>query len=99
MPRINRRERRGDPAGFERVGRIGPSADFAQTEFLAGSDQGLTDGLAVVLCSSDLDDLEAVCSRVLVIRGGHIAAELTGERINRKTITEECYRSEKVRVS
>jgi ribose transport system ATP-binding protein len=71
----------------------------AKAEILDLVAKAAADGLAVVLCSSDLDDLEAVCSRVLVIRGGHVAAELTGERINRKTITEECYRSEKVRVS
>ncbi len=56
-------------------------------------------GVAVVLCSSDLDDLEAICSRVLVIRGGRVAAELTGARINRESITEESYRSEKERVN
>ncbi|HVY95960.1 MAG TPA: sugar ABC transporter ATP-binding protein [Solirubrobacterales bacterium] len=56
-------------------------------------------GVAVVLCSSDLDDLEAICSRVLVIRGGRIAAELTDAAINREAITEECYRSQKERAS
>jgi ribose transport system ATP-binding protein len=71
----------------------------AKAEILDLVAKAAADGLAVVLCSSDLDDLEAVCSRVLVIRGGHVAAELTGGRINRTTITEECYRSEKVRVS
>ncbi|HTT96090.1 MAG TPA: sugar ABC transporter ATP-binding protein [Solirubrobacterales bacterium] len=71
----------------------------AKAEILDLVATAAADGLAVVLCSSDLDDLEAVCSRVLVIRGGLIATELTGRRINRKTITEECYRSEKARVS
>ncbi len=50
-------------------------------------------GVAAVLCSSDLDDLAAICSRVLVIRGGTITAELTGSQITREAITEECYRS------
>jgi ribose transport system ATP-binding protein len=70
----------------------------AKAEILDLVATAAADGLAVVLCSSDIDDLEAVCSRVLVIRGGRVATELTGERINRKTITEECYRSEKARV-
>ena len=71
----------------------------AKAEILDLIATAAADGLAVVLCSSDLDDLEAVCSRVLVIRGGRVASELTGARINRETITEECYRSEKARVS
>jgi ribose transport system ATP-binding protein len=71
----------------------------AKAEILDLVASAAADGLAVVLCSSDLDDLEAVCSRVLVVRAGRIATELTGARINRKTITEECYRSEKARVS
>jgi ribose transport system ATP-binding protein len=71
----------------------------AKAEILDLVAAAAADGLAVVLCSSDLDDLEAICSRVLVVRGGRVAGELTGQRINRKTITEECYRSEKARVS
>ncbi len=71
----------------------------AKAEILDLIATAAAEGLAVVLCSSDLDDLEAVCSRVLVVRGGRVAAELTGPRINRKTITEECYRSTKAGVS
>jgi ribose transport system ATP-binding protein len=71
----------------------------AKAEILDLIATAAADGLAVILCSSDLDDLEAVCSRVLVVRRGRVATELTGERINRETITEECYRSEKAGVS
>jgi ribose transport system ATP-binding protein len=50
------------------------------------------EGLGVVLCSSDMEDLELVCDRVLVVREGRIASELTGSAINRERISEECYR-------
>ncbi|MHB1536913.1 MAG: sugar ABC transporter ATP-binding protein [Solirubrobacteraceae bacterium] len=48
-------------------------------------------GLAILVCSSDLEELELVCDRVLVIRRGCIGAELTGSAITRERIAEECY--------
>jgi ribose transport system ATP-binding protein len=50
------------------------------------------EGLGVLICSSDLEDLELVCERVLIVREGRIAAELTGDEIKRERISEECYR-------
>jgi ribose transport system ATP-binding protein len=39
------------------------------------------DGLGVVLCSSDLEDIVSLCDRVIVLRDGAIAAELAGDGI------------------
>ena len=44
------------------------------------------DGLAVLVSSSDAEDLVAVCDRVLVLRDGHIATELRGEEITKAAI-------------
>jgi ABC-type sugar transport system ATPase subunit len=38
-------------------------------------------GLAVLVCSSDVEDLVAVANRVLVLRDGHIVQEISGDRI------------------
>lgn len=38
-------------------------------------------GLSVVVASSDVSDLEALCTRVIVLHGGLIAGELEGERV------------------
>jgi ribose transport system ATP-binding protein len=65
----------------------------AKAEILELLREAAASGVAVVICSSDLEDLAAVCTRVLVIRGGAVAAVLTGSAINREAITEECYRS------
>lgn len=46
------------------------------------------DGLAVLLCSSDLEDFEHVCSRVLVFRRGHVAGQLSGTEISHEAILE-----------
>jgi ribose transport system ATP-binding protein len=43
-------------------------------------------GLSVLMSSSDTDDLVAACDRVLVLRGGHLVAELTGADITKSAI-------------
>jgi ABC-type sugar transport system ATPase subunit len=47
------------------------------------------DGSAVLLCSTDLDELVALCDRVLVFRRGRIAAELTGTDLTRHRLLTE----------
>lgn len=39
-------------------------------------------GLAVIVCSSDIADLVAVCTRVLVLREGHVVQALKGDQIS-----------------
>ena len=53
-----------------------------------------SDGVAVLLCSSDLEDLAGVCDRVVVMRDGRAAAELSGDAATREAIVEECYASQ-----
>jgi ribose transport system ATP-binding protein len=45
-------------------------------------------GLAVLLVSSDLDELAHVCDRVLVLRDGRIVAHADGSELNAHHITE-----------
>jgi ABC-type sugar transport system ATPase subunit len=44
---------------------------------------------AVLLCSTDLDELVSLCDRVLVFRHGRVAAELSGERLTRHRLLTE----------
>ncbi|WP_166867835.1 sugar ABC transporter ATP-binding protein [Salinibacterium sp. ZJ70] len=46
-------------------------------------------GVPVVVVSSDLEDLVRLCDRVLVLAGGRIVAELTGEEISEYRMTVE----------
>ena len=39
-------------------------------------------GAAVVVCSSEVEELVSLCARVLVIRNGYVTDELTGSRVN-----------------
>lgn len=50
-------------------------------------------GIAVLLVSSEHDDLAHLCDRVLVLRRGRIAVELAGGRIAAHDITAACMRT------
>ena len=43
-------------------------------------------GIACLVISSELEEIIGLCSRVLVMRAGKIAGELTGDEINEETI-------------
>lgn len=51
-------------------------------------------GVGVVLSSSDVQDHLAICDRVLVLRGGSIAAELTGAEITEASLLDTLMGSE-----
>ena len=44
------------------------------------------DGLGVLLISSDVEEILGLAHRVLVMRGGRVAAELTGEDVTEAAI-------------
>jgi ribose transport system ATP-binding protein len=46
-------------------------------------------GAAVVVCSTDADELARLCDRVLVLRDGVVAAELTGAAMEPEAIERE----------
>ena len=48
-------------------------------------------GLAVLLFSTELEQLVTLCSRVLVLRDGAIATELAGGGLTRESVTKWCY--------
>lgn len=60
---------------------VGAKATIYTT--LASSAQS---GLSVLAFSSDLEELAAICDRVLVMRNGRIATQLTGEQITVENI-------------
>lgn len=55
-------------------------------ELLANAAAG---GAAIVLCTSDNEELANVCDRVLVMRNGRLAIELHGSRLTPDTIVEQ----------
>ncbi len=47
----------------------------------------VSQGGAVIIVSSEVQELEGICDRVLVMHNGRISAELTGKDLNKERIT------------
>jgi len=47
-------------------------------------------GAAVIISSSDVDELVAICHRVIIFRQGRVAAELSGDSVTVSKVTAEC---------
>lgn len=59
----------------------------AKAELYSIIQKGVADGAAAVVTSSDTDELYALCQRVLVLRNGRVAAELTGQQLTVANLT------------
>jgi ribose transport system ATP-binding protein len=51
------------------------------------------EGAAIVIASSEYDDLAHLCDRVLILRHGRIVRELLGAELTEERIVEWCYRT------
>ena len=51
-------------------------------------------GTAVIVASSDHEQLAEICGRVLVFAGGGITAELDGDSLTKEQIAVHCYHGE-----
>jgi ribose transport system ATP-binding protein len=52
--------------------------------------QAAAAGAAIVISSSDVDELAAICQRVLVCRDGRVGADLRGDQVTVRAISREC---------
>jgi ribose transport system ATP-binding protein len=50
-------------------------------------------GAAILVASTDYEQLAQLCHRVLIFSRGHVVAELTGAQLTKDDIAERCYRS------
>jgi ribose transport system ATP-binding protein len=62
----------------------------ARQQILAYLGAAAAEGRAVVCASSDFDQLATLCHRVLVLRRGRLAAELSGDSLTKEAITHAC---------
>lgn len=53
------------------------------------------DGTAILVASTDYDQLASLCHRVLVFSEGQIRRELSGAALNKDAIAEACFGAEK----
>lgn len=53
--------------------------------------QAARDGIGILFFSTEPEQLATLCSRVIVLRDGVVATELTGANLNHETISQWCY--------
>ncbi|TRL38716.1 sugar ABC transporter ATP-binding protein [Rhizobium straminoryzae] len=69
--------------------------DFgARQQIFSALDRAARDGTAILCASTDNEQLEQICDRILVFARGRPVVELRGAEITRKAITEACFYSE-----
>ena len=61
----------------------------AKTYIYGRLKQAAADGTTIVLISTEYKDLSFMCDRVLVMRDGHIVAELSGPQLTEESIIEQ----------
>ena len=63
----------------------------AKAAIYAAVDAAAAEGTAVLVCSSDDKELLRLCDRVLVLRGGRLAAELSGAELTENRLVLEAH--------
>lgn len=67
-------------------------ADFgARQQIFKALDHAARDGTAILCASTDNEQLEQICDRIIVFSRGRPVIELKGSEISRKSITEACF--------
>jgi ribose transport system ATP-binding protein len=68
----------------------------AREEIFALLRQAAANGAAVLVASSDHEQLAAVCHRVVVIRSGRVGPVLRGDDLSTHAISAACYAATEV---
>lgn len=68
--------------------------DFgARQQIFTALDRACAEGTAILCASTDNEQLEQICDRIIVFSRGRPVIELKGAEISRKAITEACFHS------
>jgi ribose transport system ATP-binding protein len=74
--------------------------DFgARQQIFQALDRAAADGTAILCASTDNEQLEQICDRIIVFSRGRPVIELKGTEISRKSITEACFHSHQAEVA
>ena len=69
--------------------------DFgARQQIFQALDRAAAEGTAILCASTDNEQLEQICDRIIVFSRGRPVAELKGDAVSRKAITEACFHSD-----
>jgi ribose transport system ATP-binding protein len=64
----------------------------AREQVFEAARQAARDGACVLCASSDFEQLEAICDRVVIFSRGRAVSELAGDDITKSAIAEHCYK-------
>ena len=67
--------------------------DLSEEQIFKALDRAAAEGTAILCASTDNEQLEQICDRVIVFSRGRPVFELKGSEISRKSITEACFHS------
>lgn len=62
----------------------------ARYEILSLVCEAVNDGMSVLMCSADYQELAAVCNRVLVLSDGRVVADVQGEALTEDSLARAC---------
>jgi ribose transport system ATP-binding protein len=65
----------------------------ARQKLLGAIGEAAKTGTSVIIASTDYEQLEQICDRVLIFARGEIISELPVPEISKDRIAEQCYRS------
>ncbi len=65
----------------------------ARQQVYVALDQAAQHGTAILVASTDYEQLEQICDRVLVFARGEVIRELAGDQVTKDHIAEQCYLS------
>ena len=67
----------------------------ARQKLLMAIGEAAKRGTTIIVASTDYEQLEQICDRVLIFTRGEVISELRGEEISKDHIAERCYQSTK----
>lgn len=73
--------------------------DIGARQQIFATIRAATQGRVAICASSDHDQLAQLCDRVLIMRRGRIATQISGDELTKARITEECLRSGRERAN
>lgn len=65
----------------------------ARQQLYMALEQAVKDGTSIIVASTDYEQLEQICDRVLIFARGEIIRELHGGELTKDRIAEQCYKS------
>jgi ribose transport system ATP-binding protein len=65
----------------------------ARQQLYMALEEAVKNGTSIIVASTDYEQLEQICDRVLIFARGEVIRELHGSELTKDRIAEQCYKS------